>query len=155
MPPFYLSTTGNVGSSTSANGVEQKRMGQQKSVVSISSSGNGDTYLTTVIPAPYRTRPHTRKLRCYLEAVIVVVLMVTMQGGPAVISKNLTPFVSCSSRQFSSHSHFLVYTKPQESWVSSANCAKAKPCLQIASRAFATQRQSKCISRWSPKIQAS
>ena len=43
------------------NGIEQKKAGQQKSVISISSSGNGDTYLTKVIPAPYRTRPHTRK----------------------------------------------------------------------------------------------
>ena len=85
MPPFYLSTTGNVGSSTSANGVEQKRMGQQKSVVSISSGGNGDTYLTTVIPAPYRTRPHTRKFRCYLAAVVVVVLILSVLAKVLII----------------------------------------------------------------------
>ena len=55
IPPFYLSTTGN----PSLNGVESKRAGQQKSVISISASGNGDTYLTKVIPAPYRSRTNT------------------------------------------------------------------------------------------------
>ena len=59
IPPFYLSIAGNFGSTSSLNGSDTKRTGQQKSVISISASGNGDTYLTKVIPAPYRTRLHS------------------------------------------------------------------------------------------------
>ena len=56
IPTFYLSNTENFGSSSSLNGSEPKRAGQQKSVVSISGTGNVDTYLTKVIPAPYPTK---------------------------------------------------------------------------------------------------
>ena len=62
IPPFYLSTEGTFGSTNSLNGSDIKRSGQQKSVISISASGNGDTYLTKVIPAPYRTRLHSGKI---------------------------------------------------------------------------------------------
>ena len=58
IPPFYLSTTENLNNPP-LNGIESKRAGQQKSVISISASGSGDTYLTKVIPAPYKTRTHS------------------------------------------------------------------------------------------------
>ena len=58
IPPFYLSTTENLNN-PNLNGIESKRVGQQKSVISISASGSGDTYLTKVIPAPYKTRTHS------------------------------------------------------------------------------------------------
>ena len=71
IPTFYLSNTENFGSSSSLNGSETKRAGQQKSVVSISGTGNVDTYLTKVIPAPYPTK-HRGKISNHNSSLKVV-----------------------------------------------------------------------------------